>query len=111
MPAKTGLMLATSIDRPFSDPQWVFEIKWDGVRTLARISGGRLKLISRNGLDVTSQYPELAPLPGAISAREAILDGEIVALDGGGHSNFARLQQRMHVRAPAPNLVSEVAAT
>jgi bifunctional non-homologous end joining protein LigD len=111
MPAKSGLMLATSIERPFSDPQWLFEIKWDGVRTLARVAEGRMKLISRNGIDVTSQYPELAVLPNAVSAREAILDGEIVALDASGHSNFARLQQRMHVRAPSPNLVSEVPAT
>ncbi|HET8966219.1 MAG TPA: DNA ligase D [Candidatus Acidoferrum sp.] len=111
MPAKVGLMLATAVDRPFSDPNWLFEIKWDGVRTLARIENGKIKLISRNGMDVTRQYPELAELPKAFSAREAVLDGEIVALDEKGHSGFARLQQRMHVRAPAPTLVAQVPAT
>jgi bifunctional non-homologous end joining protein LigD len=111
MPAKTGLMLASTLDRPFSDPSWLFEIKWDGVRTLARITDGEIKLISRNGNDVTKQYPELAVLPSVLSAREAILDGEIVALDERGHSGFARLQQRMHVRAPAPPLVAQVPVT
>jgi bifunctional non-homologous end joining protein LigD len=111
MPASTGLMLSTPLERPFSNPQWLFEIKWDGVRTLARIDGGTVKLISRNGIDVTRQYPELGELPSVISARQAILDGEIVALDEKGHSGFARLQQRMHVRAPAATLVAQVPAT
>jgi DNA ligase D len=111
MPAKVGLMLATAVGRPFSDPNWLFEIKWDGVRTLARIENGTIQLISRNGIDVTKQYPELAELPKAFSARQAVLDGEIVALDEKGHSGFARLQQRMHVRAPAPTLVAQVPAT
>src|SRR5215470_16897522 len=111
MPGKVGFMLATTVERPFSDPNWLFEIKWDGVRTLARVEDGVLKLTSRNGIDVTKQYPELAELPSALSAREAILDGEIVALDEKGHSGFARLQQRMHVRAPAPTLVAQVPVT
>jgi bifunctional non-homologous end joining protein LigD len=111
MPGKFGLMLATTVERPFSDPNWLFEIKWDGVRTLARIEDGALKLTSRNGIDVTKQYPELAELAKTLSAREAVLDGEIVALDEKGHSGFARLQQRMHVRAPAPTLVAQVPAT
>src|SRR5215467_10132115 len=111
MPGKVGFMLASSVERPFSDPNWLFEIKWDGVRTLARIEDGALKLVSRNGIDVTKQYPELAELPKILSAREAILDGEIVALDENGHSGFARLQQRMHVRAPAPTLVAQVPVT
>ena len=111
MPGKVGLMLATTVECPFSDPNWLFEIKWDGVRTLARIEDGMLKLISRNGIDVTKQYPELAELAKILSAREAILDGEIVALDEKGHSGFARLQQRMHVRAPAPTLVTQVPVT
>jgi bifunctional non-homologous end joining protein LigD len=111
MPGKVGFMLASTVERPFSDPGWLFEIKWDGVRTLARLEDGALKLISRNGIDVTRQYPELAELPKIVSAREAILDGEIVALDEKGHSGFARLQQRMHVRAPAPTLVAQVPVT
>jgi bifunctional non-homologous end joining protein LigD len=111
MPGKVGFMLASNVERPFSDRNWLFEIKWDGVRTLARLEDGALKLISRNGIDMTKQYPELAELPKIVSAREAILDGEIVALDEKGHSGFARLQQRMHVRAPAPTLVAQVPVT
>jgi bifunctional non-homologous end joining protein LigD len=99
-------MLATLADRPFSDPNWLFEIKWDGVRALARIENGAMALRSRNSIDITKRYPELAALPDALAARQAILDGEIVALDAQGHSNFELLQERMHVRAPGERLVA-----
>ena len=108
MPSKVEPMLATLSDRPFSDPNWLFEIKWDGVRAMARIENGDLTLRSRNGIDITQRYPELASLPEALAAREAILDGEIVALDPQGLSNFERLQERMHVRAPSEHLVAQV---
>jgi len=108
MPLRLGPMLATIGEGPFSDPNWLFEIKWDGVRALAWVADGKLTLRSRNGLDITKRYPELTTLPAAFAAREAILDGEIVALDGRGHSDFERLQERMHVRAPSENLVSQV---
>jgi bifunctional non-homologous end joining protein LigD len=111
MPSRVTPTLATLVDRPFSDPEWLFEIKWDGVRALAWIADGEVTLRARSGADVTSHYPELAPLPEWIHARRAILDGEIVALDERGHSDFERLQQRMHVRAPAANLVAQVPVT
>jgi bifunctional non-homologous end joining protein LigD len=101
-------MLATLGDRPFSDPLWLFEIKWDGVRALVRIENGALALRSRNSIDITKRYPELAPLPNVLAAREAILDGEIVALDTQGHSNFERLQERMHVGAPSDHLIAQI---
>ena len=106
MPSRLGPMLATIGEGAFSDPNWLFEIKWDGVRALAWIADGALTLRSRNAQDITKRYPELASLPEAIAARDAILDGEIVALDARGHSSFERLQERMHVRAPSENLVS-----
>jgi bifunctional non-homologous end joining protein LigD len=108
MPARVEPMLATLADRPFSDPNWLFEIKWDGVRALARIENGALTLRSRNSIDITKRYPELASLPDALAAREAIVDGEIVALDAQGHSSFERLQDRMHVRAPSENLFAQI---
>ena len=108
MPSRLGPMLATIGEGPFSDPNWLFEIKWDGVRALAWIAHGTLTLRSRAGQDITKRYPELASLPEAIAARETILDGEIVALDPKGHSNFERLQERMHVRTPSESLVSQV---
>jgi bifunctional non-homologous end joining protein LigD len=108
MPSKVEPMLATIADRPFSDPNWVFEIKWDGVRALAQIKNGDLTLLARAGGDITKRYPELASLPEALAAREVILDGEIVALDARGHSDFERLQERMHVRAPSEHLVTQI---
>jgi bifunctional non-homologous end joining protein LigD len=101
-------MLATIGERPFSDPNWLFEIKWDGVRALAWIENGALTLRARSGADITGRYPELASLPTALSARQAVLDGEIAALDARGLSDFGLLQERMHVRAPAENLISRV---
>src|SRR5580693_5453670 len=108
MPSKVEPMLATLADRPFSDPNWLFEIKWDGVRAMARIKNGDLTLLARAGGDITKRYPELASLPEALAAQEAILDGEIVALDARGHSDFERLQERMHVRAPSEHLVTQI---
>ncbi|HZV86267.1 MAG TPA: DNA ligase D [Candidatus Binatus sp.] len=107
MPSRVEPMLATLADQPFSDPNWLFEIKWDGVRALARIENGVLALRSRNSIDITKRYPELASLPDALAARQAILDGEIVALDAQGHSSFEQLQERMHVRAPNESLVTQ----
>jgi bifunctional non-homologous end joining protein LigD len=108
MPSRIEPMLATLADRPFSDPNWLFEIKWDGVRALARIENGALALFSRNSIDITKRYPELGSLPDALAARQAIIDGEIVALDAQGHSSFERLQERMHVRAPSESLVTQI---
>lgn len=111
MASRIEPMLATPISRPFSDPDWLFEIKWDGVRALAWIAGGKLELRSRAGGDITKQYPELASLPENVEAGQAILDGEIVVLDARGHSDFERLQERMHVRVPPPKLLSQTAVT
>ena len=108
MPSRLEPMLATIGDHPFSDPNWLFEIKWDGVRALAWIDDGALTLRARSGAEITGRYPELAALPTALSARHAILDGEIAAIGARGVSDFGLLQERMHVRAPAENLISRV---
>jgi bifunctional non-homologous end joining protein LigD len=110
MPVKLEPMLATLTDKPFSGPDWLFEIKWDGVRALTWIKDGQFIMRSRNGIEITQRYPEFADLPKALSARNAILDGEIVALNERGLSDFGLLQQRMHVRVPAPALVLKVPA-
>jgi bifunctional non-homologous end joining protein LigD len=107
MPSRIEPMLATIAEHSFSDPNWLFEIKWDGVRALAWIQDGAVKLRSRNHIDITSRYPELGELPKVLAARQAILDGEIVALDASGHSSFQRLQERMHVRAPGEKQIRE----
>jgi bifunctional non-homologous end joining protein LigD len=108
MPSRLEPMLATIGDHPFSDPNWLFEIKWDGVRALAWIVNGALTIRARSGTEITQRYPELASLPAALSARQAILDGEIAAIDAHGRSDFGLLQERMHVRAPAENLIARV---
>lgn len=110
MPTGLEPMLASIGERVFSDPNWLFEIKWDGVRALAWIDEGKLTLRARSGADITARYPEFAGLPTALAARQAILDGEIAALDERGHSDFGRLQERMHVRAPNESLVARVPA-
>jgi bifunctional non-homologous end joining protein LigD len=111
MPARLEPMLATLIDHPFSDPSWLFEIKWDGVRALAWIADGKVTLRSRKGNDVTQTYPDLASLPKFLNARRAILDGEIVILSDRGRSDFERLQERMHVRAPSAKLLADAPVT
>jgi bifunctional non-homologous end joining protein LigD len=110
MPGRLEPMLATIGESAFSDPDWLFEIKWDGVRALASIDDGKLLLRARSSQEITARYPELAALPEAVTASQAILDGEIVALDERGHSDFGRLQERMHVRAPSENLIAQVPA-
>ncbi len=88
-------MLATLVDEPFSDPDWLFETKWDGVRAVCFIKKGRARFVSRNQIEMTAQYPELANIADCIHGSEAILDGEIVALDEQGVSRFQLLQRRL----------------
>jgi bifunctional non-homologous end joining protein LigD len=92
-------MLATLVGEPFDDEKWAFEPKWDGVRAIA-VCEHETKLITRNLLDVTIAYPELAKLHEQVVALNAMLDGEIVAMVDGKPS-FQALQRRMHVRKAA----------
>ena len=96
---KIGPMLAIAADEPFDSPQFTYEPKWDGVRTLAFVDGGEVRLQTRNLLDCTKQYPEAHGVAEALTgAYQAILDGEIVAFDEKGLPSFQRLQPRMHLR-------------
>lgn len=94
MPAQIRPMLATLVDRPFEDAQWLYEIKWDGYRALTFLRNGTLQFVSRNGNDLTAAYPELHGIAANVRADNAILDGEIVALDPEGRSSFSLMQQR-----------------
>jgi bifunctional non-homologous end joining protein LigD len=98
MPTAVHPMLATSVDDPFDDPEWLYEIKWDGYRAVAFIAAGKVRLVSRNQNDLTAQYPELHNLAASIKAETAILDGEIAALDEQGRSSFSLMQQRTGIR-------------
>jgi bifunctional non-homologous end joining protein LigD len=97
IPDKLEPMLARSGELPSDDGRWAYEIKWDGVRALARIEGGRVRLTSRRGNDITARYPELRELGRALGSQEALLDGEVVAFGDDGRPSFQRLQSRMHV--------------
>ena len=97
MPVAIAPMLARAGTLPADDGGWAFEIKWDGVRTVAYSEPGRLRLVSRNGHDVTGRYPEVRRLNRALSSHSVVLDGEIVAFDPAGRPSFERLQQRMNV--------------
>jgi bifunctional non-homologous end joining protein LigD len=76
---------------------WLYEIKWDGVRAICTIDDGRLHMVSRNGNSMDRQYPELSILPHHVKARQAILDGEVAALDARGVPSFELLQRRITV--------------
>ena len=89
-------MKATSGPLPTGDG-WIYEIKWDGMRVLADVAPDGLRAWSTTGRDVAVSFPELATLPSALAPLDALLDGEVVALDEAGRPSFERLQQRMHV--------------
>lgn len=101
-------MLATGGGTPFDSPDWLFEVKWDGVRTLAFIEGEHVRLVSRRGRDVTTQYPDLGYLAAQLSARNGLVDGEIVALDEAGRPSFERIQQRFTQQAPSARAAQQV---
>jgi bifunctional non-homologous end joining protein LigD len=97
MPEKIVPMMARTATLPRDDEEWAFEVKWDGVRAVCHSEPGRMRLHSRNLLDITPRYPEVGRLNRALSHHRAILDGEIVALDAEGRPSFGALQRRMHV--------------
>ncbi len=109
IPSHLKPMLARLGDMPRGGG-WGFEVKWDGVRTIAYWDGRALRLESRNLNDITPSYPELADLGAALGARPAVLDGEIVVFDERGAPSFDLLQRRIHV-TPTGALVRAVPVT
>jgi bifunctional non-homologous end joining protein LigD len=99
MPKDLSPMLAQiGKGAPPSSTDWLYEVKWDGVRALCYIENGKLtRMISRNGNAIDRQYPELSILPHHIQAESAIVDGEIAALDARGVPSFEMLQRRINV--------------
>lgn len=93
-PTEIAPMLASPERQPFDNPEWSYEIKLDGFRVLALVRDGKVKLLSRRGQDATKQFPELHDLSILVRSREAVLDGEAVALDEEGRPSFSRLQER-----------------
>jgi bifunctional non-homologous end joining protein LigD len=103
MPAEgiKPMMATLSRSLPRDDSGWAYELKWDGVRAIAYSDAGHLRLESRNGRDITSQYPEVRPIAAELGAHQTILDGEIVSFDEEGRPDFQRLQRRMHLASEA----------
>ena len=92
-------MLATLTYRRFSDPNWLFELKFDGERCLAFRNGGSVKLFSRNQKLLNNTYPEIAGAIGSQTLDNFVLDGEIVAFEG-DVTSFSKLQRRMQIMDP-----------
>jgi bifunctional non-homologous end joining protein LigD len=98
MPDFIPPMRATLADEAFDDPDWLFEIKWDGYRVEAVIRDGRARLWTRNQQDAARYFPDLGGAAPWLDAREAIVDGEVVALDDSGRPSFSLLQDRTGIR-------------
>jgi bifunctional non-homologous end joining protein LigD len=97
MPRSIAPMLAVLSAEPPQGDGWAYEFKWDGVRAIVFVDGGRVRATSRNDKDLTAAFPELRPLGEFLGSRSAILDGELVAFDDDGRPSFGRLQHRLHV--------------
>jgi bifunctional non-homologous end joining protein LigD len=114
MPQLIRPMLAVLRDElPRDDDKYGYEFKWDGVRAIVYVDGGRPRVLSRNDRDVTASYPELRVMAEALGSRRVVLDGEIVAMDASGRPSFEALQSRMHVTnaAQVRRLVAQTPAT
>src|SRR6201992_1690249 len=92
--------LATLTDKRFSDPQWIFERKFDGMRCLAFRDGDRVRLLSRNRQPLNGTYPELVDALAAQNTTRFVVDGEVVAFEG-RRTSFARRQRRLGINQPA----------
>ncbi len=89
-------MLATLATKAFDDPDWLFEIKWDGFRVQAAVDGGKARILTRNLHDAAAYFPTLLANPSRwIEAEQAIIDGEVVALDDNGVPDFSLLQTKL----------------
>ena len=113
MPRTVQPMLASLAEHPPSGPDWLYEVKWDGVRALCFIENGQLCIYSRNQKRCDQQYPELSVLPRFLKASNAIVDGEIAVLDENGRARFSLIQPRIGVGDPnsAAHLARSTPAT
>ncbi len=99
--------LATLTERRFSDPRWIFERKFDGMRCLAFRDGDRVRLLSRNRQPLNGTYPELVDALAAQHTTRFVVDGEVVAFEG-RRTSFARLQGRLGITDPKVARASQI---
>lgn len=98
IPRKLAPMLSTEIEKPFSDPNWTFELKLDGIRALAAKENGTVRISSRNGREISMQFPSISSELAAIPSDNFVLDGEIVVCDASGTPSFQSLMDRFTVQ-------------
>ena len=94
MPRSLDPMKAQLVDDAFDDERWLFEVKWDGIRLISFIDNGKLSLQTRAGRIVDAEYPQLQAISRLVSAKQAVVDGEVVVLDDEGRPSFQLLQNR-----------------
>ncbi len=109
MPTLKSVMLATLVGAPFDDDNWLFEIKWDGYRAICAVDAeGKLRLSSRNGLDLLKRFPQAAGLAQAFSSIPIEVDGELCSLDKQGRSSFQKLQDAAKTKVPIVYVVFDL---
>lgn len=101
LPSELAPMIPTEVARAFNHDEWMFEPKLDGIRLIAILGGGRCRLLSRNGRDVTDKFPALAQTLVQSVRGQAVLDGEVVLLDTDGRPTFQGLMERFSLSSPA----------
>jgi len=101
LPAHLSPMLAVPDRLPPDDGQWAYEFKWDGMRVLVWVDGGRLRMVSRNDNDITRSFPDLRGFGESLASHQALLDGELVVLGPAGKPSFSQLQHRIHAGSAA----------
>ncbi len=113
LPDSIRPMLATAGSLPAGDDGWAYEVRWDGVRAVVYVDGGRARAVDRNDKDITAAFPELRGLGRRLGARPAVLDGEIVALGPDGRPSPDRLRRRLSMsgRAQVARRAKEVPVT
>ena len=100
-------MLLKEIDTPFTDPKYLYEIKFDGIRALIHVSNKSIKVISRNNVDMTKIYPELKSIQNIVGNKKVIFDGEIIALDNAKPS-FQKLQMRSRLKNITNKIIEDI---
>ena len=100
MPQTVAPMMGSLVDRPPAGDEWLYEVKWDGVRALCFVENSQLCIFTRSQKRCDQQYPELSVLPRFLKASTAVLDGEIAVVDDKGKSSFNLIQPRISVVDP-----------
>lgn len=108
MPVFENPMLATLTDHYFSDKNWIYEHKLDGVRCLLFKKGQVASLKSRNDKNISSTYPEIITAAQGITVKQIIIDGEIISPSAGASSSFERLQARLGIKNPSLALIKKI---